>query len=508
MAKVDDTGIFKLENGCYAYRIVRVVNGKRRDTTRRKDEEGNLFYTKAQARADRDRMKLELLGQDIKKKGTKTVEDIWKHYLTNGTSGKAYATVKKQKSLWNNHIAEAFGKRDLLSLTAGEVNDYLKMLYVEKGKSYGYVESFVKFFYLLFGTAQNYDFIDYEHYRKMCVNKATRIKMPERMIGDEEKDVRVYTRDELSILDKTFLVDTCNAKVAYALGRFAGLRISEAYGLKWDNVDFKRGTIYIDRQMQYEDGIWKLVHPKTSSGIRTIEMGKQLKRILFQKRNELKEMQKEHMDILKQNETVILDLNGKKISSLQLVNCTPDGKMQTINSMKYWARKINEEELHSDGFDDELEWEEYISKKKYYTVEYSDGMDVWEEIEDITGKTRKQLLAEEHVAMIDEGVKVNGMSVNGINMLTEIVASQRIMDRVIGKRGSDDIYKTSVKFIKLEFKYHWLRHTFCSIMASEGVPVSDLCRIAGHSKIDTTYKYYTNRTELSAEKVVSAMENL
>ena len=43
------------------------------------------------------------------------------------------------------------------------------------------------------------------------------------------------------------------------LGRFCGLRINECFGLKWENVDVERGTILIDRQMQYQDGLIKLV---------------------------------------------------------------------------------------------------------------------------------------------------------------------------------------------------------------------------------------------------------
>lgn len=500
MAKTDDTGIYQLKNGCYAYRIVKMVNGKKFDSTRKKDADGNSFKTKAQARADRDRLKVELDSMNIRKKKNMTLGDVWEFYLQNGAQTKAYSTVKKQKSLWENHIGKKYGNRQITSFSVGEINDYIAGEYLKENRKYGYVVSFVKMFYLLFGTAQKYDFIDYDYYRKMCGQKELRIKMPDRKIGDKKEDVRVFTRSELEILDNTFLADDCNAKVAYALGRFAGLRISEAYGLKWDNVDFKKGTIYIDRQMQYEEGIWKLVHPKTNAGIRTIEMSKQLKKILLQRRNELKEMQSAHMDVLKQNETMLLDMDGKRISSLELVNSTPEGKMQTVNSMKYWSRKINEEELHTDGFDDELEWEEYISTKRFYTVELSAGVDIWEEIEDSTNKTRAQLITEEYELMEREGIILNQFS--------EMMAGSRIMDKFLGKRSGDELYSTSVKFKKLEFKYHWLRHTFCSLMATAGTPATDLCRIAGHSKIDTTYKYYTNRTELSSDKVISAMENL
>ena len=41
-----------------------------------------------------------------------------------------------------------------------------------------------------------------------------------------------------------------------------------------------------------------------------------------------------------QNQTFITDIDGQKISSLELVNCLPNGKIQTVNSMKFHSRTI------------------------------------------------------------------------------------------------------------------------------------------------------------------------
>ena len=43
-----------------------------------------------------------------------------------------------------------------------------------------------------------------------------------------------------------------------------------------------------------------------------------------------------------QNQTFIQDLNGDRISSLELVNSLPNGKIQTVNSMKYHSRILKE----------------------------------------------------------------------------------------------------------------------------------------------------------------------
>ena len=44
----------------------------------------------------------------------------------------------------------------------------------------------------------------------------------------------------------------------------------------------------------------------------------------------------------KQNQTFIIDTDGVTISSLELVNFLPNGKIQTVNSMKYHSRTIKE----------------------------------------------------------------------------------------------------------------------------------------------------------------------
>ena len=44
-----------------------------------------------------------------------------------------------------------------------------------------------------------------------------------------------------------------------------------------------------------------------------------------------------------QNHTFIVDMDKEKISSLELVNSLDNGKIQTVNSMKYHAKKIEAE---------------------------------------------------------------------------------------------------------------------------------------------------------------------
>lgn len=339
MPKINDTGIYQLKNGYWGFRYVIVVNGQRVERRRNVDENGNPFKTKTSASKARQAMiaheRNHSASQNIILR--KTVTEVYNEYCEFGRAGKAYATIKKQDSLWNNHIKAKFGKRYVDDISVAEVNDYLTELYYTENRAYTYTESFLKFFYLIFGQSYSRNYISAEQYDKLCKNKDTKIHMPKMKI-DEETDIITFSDDEMSVLSQYFT--GTNAETAFMLGKYCGLRINECYGLKWCNVDFKKGIIKIDRQMQYQDGVIKLVSLKTRNARREIVIATPLKRYLKkvkQHRDEVAVLLEEQRE---QNQTFLMDMGKSKISSLELVNSLDDGKIQTVNSMKYHTQKI------------------------------------------------------------------------------------------------------------------------------------------------------------------------
>ena len=333
------TGVYQLENGFWAYRYTITVNGKKKDVKRTKDGSDKPFRTQAQAAKARDaalkaaQKAIETGAPTVKK----TLQQVYDEYCEHGMRGKAYSTIRKQNSLWINHLQPRFGARYVNSISVGEINDYLTELYCVEGRAYRYVEGFLRFFYLLFGQAYSHNYIDTASYNKLCVNKDVRISMP-KMRTDEDTDIFAYNPEEIEKLDEYF--SGTNAETAYLLGRLCGLRINETYGLKWDHVDLERGTITIDRQMQYQDGLIKLVSLKTRHARRTIYLNERMKAHLaaqFQKRQEA---EKNNAAQRRQNQTVIEDLDCSMIASTELVNCLLNGKIQTNNSMKYHGRLL------------------------------------------------------------------------------------------------------------------------------------------------------------------------
>ena len=337
----NDTGVTKLENGNWEYRFVMVVDGKKVTSRKRKDEQGNPLTTKRAAiKARQAAMKKAQLGiTHTAPTAKRTVAEVYREYCEKGRSGKAYTTIRKQDSLWDNHLCARFGNRYIDEISVAEIVDYLTELYYTDGLAFKYVESFLKMFYLIFGQAYSRNYLDVDTYSKLCLNKGTKIHMP-KMKTSEEDDIAIFTREELTRMDEYF--SGSNGETAYLLGKYCGLRINECYGIRWENINLEEGTILIDRQMQYQDGLIKLVSLKTRNAKRTVMMNDQLK-VYFQKLSEDRAATAEIMSAVRQqNQTFISDLDGQMLSSLDLVNSLPNGKIQTVNSMKYHSKTIKQ----------------------------------------------------------------------------------------------------------------------------------------------------------------------
>lgn len=404
MSATESKGVYQLPNGMWGYRYAYMLNGKQKDLKRTKDENGNPFKTERAASKAREAAIIKEHLEQAQKPTKKmmTVAQVYEEYCLTGRLGKAYGTTRKQDSLWNNHLSKAFGSRFIDSISVSEVVDYLSKLYYHDGKAYRYVESFLKMFYLLFGQAYSRNYLDVDTYNTLCVNKNTKIHMP-KMRVDEDEDIVSFSVEETEALDKYF--KGTNAETAYMLGRYCGLRINECYGLKWTDVDFDNNIIHIEYQMQYHEGLIKLLPLKTRNARRSVYMNSKLKAHLLKVKKEVEVFEAAHSDIRTQNQTMITDENGKLFSSLLLVNSLPNGKIQTVNSMKYHTRKIKET-------------------------------------------------------------------------------------------------------LSIDFKYHYLRHTYGTRLAEQNMPTHLLCNQMGHASGRVTEKYYIALSKRGAEIIKDKLERL
>ena len=277
MSKQNDAGVYQKENGYWEYRFVVRIDGKRVCRKKCTDEHGNRLKTKREAIAAREEaiVALRLEKTTRPKPARRLVKEVFEEFCSEGRKDRAYGTIRKQDSLWENHLCKRFGNRYIDEISSADVVDYLAELYYVDGKAFKYVESFLKMFYLIFGQAYSRNYLDVDIYNKLCVNKNTKIHMP-KLKTEDDTDIVAFSREECAKLDEYF--KGTNAETAYLLGRYCGLRINETFGLKWDHVDLDAGTILIDRQMQYQDSLIKLIGPKTINSKRAIIMCEPLKK--------------------------------------------------------------------------------------------------------------------------------------------------------------------------------------------------------------------------------------
>lgn len=337
----NNAGVYQKDNGYWEYRFVMMVDGKKINKKKSTDAFGNKLKTKKEAIKAREAAMLEARSGKIEtpKVTRRMVKEVYEEYCEKGRKDRAYQTIRKQDSIWDNHIFAKFGNRYVDEITVAEVMDYLAELYYIHNFSYQYTESFLKMFYLIFGQAYSRNYLDVDIYNKLCVNKDTRIRMP-KMKSEDDTDIVAFSKEQLDLLDKYF--KGTHAETAYLLGRYCGLRINEAFGLKWENVDLENGTITIDRQMQYQNGLIKLIAPKTRNSNRVVYMSHVLKLHLQEKARQREEDAVRLASLREQNRRLIEDIDRSKIYSTELVNCLPNGKVQTVNSMKYPTREIKE----------------------------------------------------------------------------------------------------------------------------------------------------------------------
>jgi integrase len=89
-----------------------------------------------------------------------------------------------------------------------------------------------------------------------------------------------YTHSEMQVLDEDqvsqFLVAAQSSPYAalYQLAVTTGMRQGELFGLKWADLQWGKGVLHLQRQVQKVPGQgWSFVEPKTQAGRRTIKLG-------------------------------------------------------------------------------------------------------------------------------------------------------------------------------------------------------------------------------------------
>ncbi len=284
---------------------------------------------------------------------TITLREIYEHYKKYGSMEKREATLTKQESMWKNHISSTFGDRPIVTISSGELKNYLIQLYYQGSEynnfkesyAYGYVEGFLKFFYLLWGYARRMQWISRDTYCVMCEDKSTKLDMPEKTKEDEDEEkIETYTQEEVKKMMER-LKDT-NLYTALLCGYYLGVRISECFGLMWSDIDWSKKTITIQRQMLMQSPHRVLCPCKTTTAKRVIDIPTPLYIHLKEKKKIVEENRQHYGTSYRDTECVKVRMKKCQDDDLiggDFINRQKNGQILTPDSVKSWGVKIGTE---------------------------------------------------------------------------------------------------------------------------------------------------------------------
>ena len=135
MTQTNDTGVYQLKNGQWGYRFCIGVDGHRISQRGKTDLNGNPLLTKAAAIKARNKaIKMAQIAPVLPQKTVcakpkrRTVRDIFMEYCEKGRSDRAFQTIRKQDSIWVNHLDNEFGDRFIEDVSVAEIKDYRRVL--------------------------------------------------------------------------------------------------------------------------------------------------------------------------------------------------------------------------------------------------------------------------------------------------------------------------------------------------------------------------------------------
>ncbi len=354
------------KNGPYKWRIHEEINGKMYDKTGKRDDDGNPFLTKKDAWEYREKVLADIkagLGVAGKHIDDITLGKLYEAFkLSTEASRKATGTLTKHDSVWRNHVGPKFANRKISDITTYEMHEFITDIYnnksyklkgVDTKYSFEYLESIIKLFQLLYSFANRKRWISNEKYLDMFgPNAPTKLKMPERREDDEEKtEPEIYTEMQLKQMEDIFKRGDANLLTSYMLARYAGLRKGEIFGLRWNDIDWESGYIWVKKQMQRNTDLnrWELTKLKTKKSKRYVIMPSVLQEYLYTYYHK-QENERKKYGLAYKNRDYLYDtvdncdiLTEKLSHNEDFVNRMVDGQLLTINSTKRIAETIKKE---------------------------------------------------------------------------------------------------------------------------------------------------------------------
>lgn len=190
-----------------------------------------------------------------------------------------YHTIQAYSNIIKNHIKPRLGFYRLSQITTATLQEFLNNLYVEKAFSKNFMKNILKVLKTSFAYAT--DVVGF-----VKENPAIKVKIP-RYDVPEEDPAHIFSKEEIQMILERF---ENNHAFYYAIltAYYTGLRVSEVFGLTWNDIDLENKTLTVNKNIlkKNQNGathgrhisgkattVWYFGTCKTQGSYRTIEIG-------------------------------------------------------------------------------------------------------------------------------------------------------------------------------------------------------------------------------------------
>ena len=213
-----------------------------------------------------------------------------------------YHTIQAYQNIIKNHIKPKLGFYMLSQLTTSVIQEFINNIYLEKGFSKNFLKNILKVLKGSLGYAT--DVVGF-----IKVNSSLKVRLPKYDIPDSDP-VYILSNEEVEKILERFSNNPC-VYYAFLTAYYMGLRVSEVFGLTWDDIDFVKRTITVNKNILKKNQaggtkkrlisgnsttVWYFGTCKTKGSYRTIEIGDTLLKALKKYKEEQIQNRKDYGD--------------------------------------------------------------------------------------------------------------------------------------------------------------------------------------------------------------------
>ena len=195
--------------------------------------------------------------------------DYW--YKTYVVVNCKYNTQLAYTMIIKNHIKPALGFYKMKSLTPAVLQEFINSKYL-----YGYAKNHLVNILTVMSGAVKYAVHPCNFIKD---NPMQYVKFPRYEHTKLETDHKVISTDIFDRIIERFPFGS-SFHIPLMIGYYTGCRIGEVMALTWDDIDFEKGTLSVNKLIYKREKKWCFGSTKTKSSVRTMLIGKTLIDIL------------------------------------------------------------------------------------------------------------------------------------------------------------------------------------------------------------------------------------